>query len=640
MKKLVSLILVFVLSLVLFAGCGAEKEPQIVDPVPETFKGLVLRAPADVSVVLYTGFKEGEVVPAAETYETEQYDYYCYPGLYGAYRAKCSGSGYYTVTKNIAVSEQTNEAKTVIDVDPGKKAGTHWEPTSLGMFTNEILEGDYNSDISQWPDYAEAFSSPYFTEDHALHQITTQEQMVRYIQGLDDADDDLYIYSAGKSGLYQHDIPMVIFTQTDLSGAKTVEEVAQLLDNGKLTVMYRAQMHGNEPAGGEGALAMIGWLDGTLGPTLLDKLNICIIPRQNPDGGQNYERTVMGDIDPNRDSLRLKTPEIQEFTRICNLLNPYIIIDGHEYNAKEDSQVLTTGELLLGLGYTTENTSSFVDISHSIGDSIFADLTANGLDYRYYSNHINSVNGNISRAYWSRQGTLFFLLETRGIGCGLAMYERRIAVHVISTTTILRYAAENADQVRATVDAEKQYIVESGAVYNTKRLLALETKKVDDPLHSHDGIKHDQLTGTGTPMKATPTVSSGVARSRPAPTAYVMPAGEGYTEAVLNLMDRHNIAYTFIPEGSTVRLQQYTGTVEQAGLTAEKSVKFEKGAYVFCCNQVTAGILSLLMEPDVTDGAEQKGTLAQQGYFTATDGYFPIYRYIHDLNADGFIDYQ
>ena len=412
------------------------------------------------------------------------------------------------------------------------------------------------------------------------------------------------------------------------------------LDNGKLTVMYRAQMHGNEPAGGEGALAMIGWLDGSLGPTLLDKLNVCVIPRQNPDGGQDYKRTVMGDIDPNRDSLRLKTPEIQEFTRICNLLDPYIIIDGHEYNAKEDAQILTTGELLLGLGYTVENTTEFADLAHGIGDVVFEDMTANGFDYRYYTNQINSVNANVSRAYWSHRGTQFILLETRGIGCGLAMYERRIAVHVVATTAILRYAAENVEQVRATIDAERDYLVQSGAVYSTDRILSLETKDIDQPSRSHEGVKHDQLTGTGTPMSTTPKLTFNVARSRPAPTAYVIPAGESYTETVLKLMDRHGIAYTFIPEGSTARLQQYTGTVEAASLTGEKSVRFEKGAYVFCCNQVTGGILSLLMEPDVTDLAEQSGTLAQQGYFTVTDGYFPIYRYIHDLNADGFIDYQ
>ena len=34
----------------------------------------------------------------------------------------------------------------------------------------------------------------------------------------------------------------------------------------------------------------------------------------------------------------------------------------------------------------------------------------------------------------------------------------------------------------------------------------------------------------------------------------------------------------------------------------------------------------------------QKGSLVQQGMITDTDGYYPIYRYIRDLNNKGEID--
>ena len=46
------------------------------------------------------------------------------------------------------------------------------------------------------------------------------------------------------------------------------------------------------------------------------------------------------------------------------------------------------------------------------------------------------------------------------------------------------------------------------------------------------------------------------------------------------------------------------------------------------------------MEPDVTEMEEQKGTLVQQSMILPTGDTLPIYRYIHDLNADGFIDYR
>jgi hypothetical protein len=42
----------------------------------------------------------------------------------------------------------------------------------------------------------------------------------------------------------------------------------------------------------------------------------------------------------------------------------------------------------------------------------------------------------------------------------------------------------------------------------------------------------------------------------------------------------------------------------------------------------------------VDDVAEQMGTMVQQGMIHGTGGVYPIYRYIHDLNAEGFIDYK
>ena len=636
-------------------ACGAKEETEVAQTetqaqtqIPETepeetrpeFKGLVLKAASDVYVTLYTEFEEGTVIAPTETYTHGDAQYFYYYGIVGPCRYVAKGAGYYTVTKNLTVTQEDNEKETLIDVTPGKMAGTGWEPSSYTGYTSQLLEGPYNSDLSQWPEYAELMTSPWFTADNPDHQITTQEQMEAYLQSLDDLDDRMYLYSAGKSAIYQHDIPIAVFTTTDLSSATNIDEAAALLDPEKPLILYRSQMHGNEPAGGEAALVMINWLDGELGEELLDKVNICVIPRQNPDGAQKYIRTVMGDIDPNRDSLRLQTPEIIEFTRVTNLLNPELIIDGHEYNAQTSNKTMGSGELLVGVGFTNDNTDAFRDLGLDLSRAAFDAVEAGGMDYRYYTNYVNSVNASVSRCYWSLQGTQFILLETRGIGCGLEMYNRRIVCHVMATEALMRYAAENADALQTTVEQERQSIIEKGALYRNETQVGLDYTAVEDPSLQHGGYKHDQITGTSTQTLMTPKVYSTAKRTRVAPTAYVIPAGESFSENVIKLMEKHGIAYTFIPEGSRVRLQQYTGTVEEAGLTEETTVTFPNGAYVFCRNQVGGQILSMLMEPDVDDLEDTKGTIAQSGVIWATDNTFPIYRYIHDLNESGFIDYQ
>ena len=642
MKKWLCILLCLVMILGMCA-CGGEETAEETTAQTEeprkSYQGLVLKAAPDITVTLMSEFEEGVVIEPSDTYTYGDEIYYCYSNLMGALRYTAKGKGYYTVTKNLVMTQEKNEVETLIDVTPGKLSDG-WEPKSYSSYTDEILNGSFGSDLSLWPEYAALMTSPWYTQPHGDQQITTQQQMEDYLQSLDGADDQMYLFSAGASAKYNYNIPMAIFTTTDLSSAKTVDDAAALMGQDKPTVVYRAQMHGNEPAGGEAALVMIGWLDSALGAELLDKINICVIPRQNPDGARNYVRTVLGDKDPNRDSLQMRTQEIVEFTRICLLLDPELIIDGHEYNANVEDATLGTGDLLVGVGFTNENSDAFRALGMALADQSIQAVTANGLDYRYYSNYVNSVNANISRTYWSMQGTQFVLLETRGIGCGLDAYNRRIMTHVVATEALLRYVAANADAVQTNVTNERQRIMDQGNVYSTDQILVLDYSAVEDLSLRHTGRKHDQLTGTTKDATYTPKVYSSIVRYRMAPTAYVIPAGESYTETVLKLMNRHNIAYTFIPAGSRVRLQQYLGNGDEATLTDEMTVTFPAGAYVFCRNQVQGNILSMLMEPDVTELAEQNGTLIQQGLITPSDGKIPIYRYIHDLTADGMISYS
>lgn len=636
MKRFLAFLSMLLLFMSLLGGC-AEKPVAVADPVPEDFQGLVLQAPADMSVFLYTGFKDGEVVPPAKTYEAEGVSYLCFPGLSGNFRYKASGAGCYAVTQNLAISEEESLRKTVVKVEAEKKAGTGWESTEFEMYSNKVLADALRSDPEMWPEYAALFSTPYYTQEHAAHQTTTQAQMEAFLQQLDDPEDQLYLYSTGKSSVYQQDIPMAIFTETDLSGADSLEAAAAAMGQDKPTVLYRAQMHGNEPAAGEAALAIIGWLDASLGAELLQNVNICVIPRQSPDGAQDQKRLVMGGIDPNRDSMRLETAEIRSFLKVCQLLEPEMIIDGHEYKATTGSKSLAGGDIMLGLGYTPDNSDAFRQLNLELSEKIFAAHGEKGLDYRFYSNCVNSVNSNLSRCYASQQGTMFILVESRGIGNGLSMYTRRIVSHLSAVEVLLRFAAEDAQRLQQTVDAERQMIVREGGVYDSTKQIFLDLTTAEDLSLMHPGRKLDQQTGAATDIQEIPKVYTVVNRQRTAPTAYVIPAEKW--DAIGKLIDLHGIEYRFIPAGSTVRLQQYS-EAEQDLLTEESAVTFPEGAYVLCKNQVRGITLSMLMEPDVDDLAEQKGTLVQQGLLRAEEGRYPIYRYIRDLNAEGFIDYQ
>jgi len=613
-----------------------------------TFQGLVVRAEKGVTVNLYSGYKPDTGSKQTPTFTVESDDQvsYYYAGIaVGAYRCVSAKTGYYKLTKNIYMSEAEVATCTehIVKMNPraGGTATDSWEPSSYHDHTDEVLGLEaYNADISQWPEYADVFTTPWFTQPHANQQITTQAQAEAFLEELDEEDDNMYIFSIGKSSIYAHDVWAVFFTKTDLSAAKTYEEAVELMGQDKPAVLYRAQIHGNEPAAGEGALAMVQRMDGVYGEEVLENINVIMVPRASPDGAREFKRTIINSIDPNRDMLRLKSQEITDYVKLFSAVKPELVIDGHEYDGYINSTYHWDSDITVGLHYTGNNTEAYADKNMELAHGIFDAMTANGLSYNYYSSRVNSYNNtSVSRPYFGQQGALSILLETRGNGAGLVSYARRIISHVVSVEYLLSYVSDNAASVQQLVDNEKQQIIEKGKTYreDDKVYLCIEATSCTEEKFTLNRVYQD---GTEKLVSLTPTIVNDVRRSRTAPTAYVIPAGASFTQQVLELMDKQGIAYTFVPAGATIQLQQYTGTVEEAALTEEKAVTFGTGAYVFTMNQIPAYILAHLMEPDVEDVAENAGTLVQQGIITPVGGYFPIYRYCHDLNANGFINYH
>ena len=62
----------------------------------------------------------------------------------------------------------------------------------------------------------------------------------------------------------------------------------------KLRVWLQAAIHGNEPAADQGAMALLGKMDAntTWTASLLEKMDIFVMPRYNPDGVHYFQRYV------------------------------------------------------------------------------------------------------------------------------------------------------------------------------------------------------------------------------------------------------------------------------------------------------------------------------------------------------------
>ena len=666
MKKMLVLLAVLALSTVLLTTAAMATETTF---DTENFKGLVLTTAVgadEVSVKLYSGFNNEAANEVTPVYTEETADggmaYYYAVTAGGKYRCVSrspSGNARYIIHRSIYMSAEEAATKTVTDVTPAKRSTSGWDPALVYTYTDEVLSGPYNADQSQWPDYADVFTTPSFKAGRNPHMQTTQTEMMNFIKGLNDDNDNMYVYILGKgNGKTDYeksfDIPLVIFTTVDLSGAATWEEAAALVKadsekTGKVMVHYQAHIHGSEPASGEGALAMIQRFDREYGEKLLEKMNIYVMPRLNPYGAYKSTRNTYynggSDTDPNGDFLRLRMVETQLRQKAVNLFDPDVALDGHEYMINMEWVSMQHKDVMMASHFLPCHTEDFQQQDKNIAAAAQSKLAENGLSYGWYTDVVNNAGGGVGSGNAAYRGILHILMETHGIQGGRNYYARRVMGQVSVVTGVLDYVYENAATVRSVVRAQKQTIVDEGKTYEESDQVILEYEKEKVAALAIPGNKIDLASGKLTATSFPANVWQKVVRSRTAPTAYVIPAGEEWTQGVLDLMDKHAITYTFIPAGSGIELQQYTqvavndsGRIIEAGLTAEQGFSFPQGAYVFSMAQVNANILSLIMEPDVTQTTTN--TLVQSGKVPVVDGMIPIYRYIHDLNSDGSIDYK
>ena len=372
------------------------------------FKGLVLEVHYSASnpykVSLYSGLKvaSANLITPSATETADGLTRYYYENLAaGNYYTQVSRNGYYTVKKAHVFTAEQMTGETLLHVSTAKRVyeGTElakWQTIAYQEYADGMMQTLHDPDGKWRTNYGAYLTTPVFTVEGKAHQATTQEEMEAYIASLDGSDDNMYVYSMGKSEQYGLDIPVVIFTKTDLSGAKTLEEAAALINaNNKLTVHYQAQIHGNEPAGGEAALAEIGRLDTAYGDALLETINIYVIPRLNPDGSLDYTRNVPKGLNANRDMILLQTAEVQAHHYIYNLFMPEVAVDSHEYTVDSTTAAGYYKDIMVGCGYNGNSGEAFATYTENLAMLAVPAMEANDLEFSFYTNIVNNKYSHI-----------------------------------------------------------------------------------------------------------------------------------------------------------------------------------------------------------------------------------------------------
>jgi hypothetical protein len=509
---------------------------------------------------------------------------------------------------------------------------------------------------ARYPDPPIDIPTPAFKPGRT--DFTSQEELIAFIEGLAARSADLRVRILGLSQ-EQRAIPLLIFARP------AVADGGEIAKNGKPTVLMIGQQHGNEPAGGEAALALADELSANPGAQVLDHVNVLIVPRANPDGAYHFVRGLKNGADVNRDHLLLGTPEGQALGRVFVQYQPEVVLDCHEFGVKlrwfEKFQSLQKYDALIQYATVSNLPRPITDASEQVFRQpllrAFADA---GLTQSwYYTSSYNMNDRTVSmggvvpdtgRNIAGLRNAVSFLLETRGVGIGRAHYKRRVYTHLTAIHSILASTARNAGallalerQVRqevATAAGQGELIVSSAAATTRHTLDFIDPQTGDDRQVEVD-------------WRSALDIETRLKRSRP--IGYLLPVSE--IRAARRLRDL-GATVLRLAEDASIPVERYrltradesrkddvrrndedapTNVVQIATAVEPAVVAAHRGDFYVPLDQALANVIAAALEPETQSSYAANRVLSLPRFDAGQVTFLPLYRLPARPNAAALV---
>ena len=401
---------------------------------------------------------------------------------------------------------------------------------------------------------------------------------------------------------------------------------AALARSGKPTVLLVGQQHGDEPAGSEALLVIAQHIgDGPLA-SLLDRINVIVLPRANPDGADAKTRVSANGIDINRDHLLLRTPEAQAQAKLVREYRPQVVVDAHEYTVVgrflQKFNAVQRFDAMLQYATTANLPPDLARVSdEGFRVGMLKSLADEGLTAEWYYTtstdladrkvSMGGVQPDTARNVQGMKNAVSFLIETRGVGIGRVHLKRRVHTHVVAISSVLRSAARQGDALlalRRAADADVsaqacrgEAVIEAAATSTQRELLML------DP---HDG--HDMAV----PLVWDSALTLRVVKSRPRPCGYWLAAD---AEDAVRTLRELGVNVQRLSTGANLTAERWRetarsegarqdvrGTIADAGSAvirvqvalAPQPLAAPAGSYYVSLEQPLANLAIAALEPD------------------------------------------
>ncbi len=356
------------------------------------------------------------------------------------------------------------------------------------------------------------------------------------------------------------DIHLLVLTQDGRSDPLSVAA------SRKPNVWIVAQQHGNEPAGAEAALELLRRLVATDLKAILDKVNVMVVPRANPDGAASNARLTSSKHDMNRDHIGHAVHETQKLHAALADYPPSVVVDAHEFTVEgrwiDRYGVSQASDILVQSASHPGVADSLKRLAKEVFDpALQAAWQPYGLkSFVYHTLNVEGaqsfvqMGGNfagIGRNALGLMGAVSYLIETRGIGLNKDNYPRRVASHVISMVAVLKTAAANADALRTAQRDAKRHVA-AGTPWVVDFTTQREVKQMPmlDPATGDDKTITVDFQNS---LLITPTVQ------RTVPLGYVLPANLASAAFIAKLQST-GINVSRVLATQDLEVEQYTIT--------------------------------------------------------------------------------
>ena len=367
------------------------------------------------------------------------------------------------------------------------------------------------------------------------------------------------------------------------------------------SVLVLAQQHGNEPAGGEAALALVDRLAGD-GSGLLDRVNVYVMPRANPDGAARFVRATASGATAG-DRWVKKYGVVQHYDALLQPatvgnLEPSIAREAARHFLTPVRQRLTAEGLRVFTYHTT---------SPDPADRV---VSAGGVQPDTGRN-VNGLRQAVS-----------LLIETRGVGVGRAHLGRRVHTHVTAALTVVGQAAARGARLLAVTRGADAAV--TAAACTGMLTVAAEHTPMRMPMSFLDAVSGEERRIV-VPWRSADTLR--VVRARPRPCGYLVDAGETAAVARLRLLGvrvtpaaverRWDVETYRVVAQSTGARQDARGAIDDGAPIAVLSVRrlrrqdtVPAGSWFVDLAQPLGTLAAAALEPDSQNSFAASGLLA------------------------------